>query len=82
MPTVSMLKKRRLLYSPEKSFHLPVYAEKMALSFAEFGGSIPKPHKPSYARNVLEFIDGSASEGRETSDSSTDKDSTTESTAT
>ncbi len=59
-----------------------MYAEQLALAFVEFGTLKPKCRKPSYALNVLQFIDGLASEGRETSDSSSDMDSTTESTAT
>jgi hypothetical protein len=75
-------KRRRLILSPEKSFNLPVYAEQLALAFAGFGTTEPKCRKPSYALNVLQFIDGSASEGKKTADSSSDKDSETESTAT
>jgi hypothetical protein len=77
-----MMKNQNLLYSPEKSFHLPIYAEQMASAFADFGCSKPKRRKDTYALNVLQFIDGSASEGRETSESSTNDDSATESTAT
>ena len=75
-------KNRRLILSPEKSFGLPVYAEDLATAFAKFGTAKPKRRKPSWAFNVLQFIDGSASEGRETSDSSSNIDSATESTAT
>jgi hypothetical protein len=82
MATNAEKKRRRLILSPEKSFDLPVYAEQLASAFADFGTSKPKRRTPSYALNVLQFIDGSASEGRETSDSSSDKDSATESTAT
>ena len=74
-------KRRRLILSPEKPFELPIYAEQLASAFAKFGTSKPKQRKPSYALNVLNFIDGSASEGRETSESSSDKDSSIESTA-
>ena len=63
--------------SPEKNFDLPVYAEQMASAFVEFGCSKPKRHLDTYALNVLEFVDVSASEGRETSESSTDEDSVT-----
>ena len=76
-----MKKRRRLILSPEKPFDLPVYAEQLASACAEFGTSKPKQRKPSYALNVLNFIDGSASEGRETSKSSSDRDSATKSTA-
>ena len=68
---------RNLLISPEKTFELPVYAKQMASSFAEFGCSKPKHCKDSYAVAVLQFIDGSASEGRESSESSGDSDSMT-----
>ena len=73
------LRRRRLLLSPEKSFCLPVYAEQLASAFVEFGGSKPKKRKDTCALNVLEYLDLSASEGRETSESSTNNDSTTES---
>jgi hypothetical protein len=82
MSTDALKKKRRLILSPEKSFDLPVYAEQLASAFQEFGTSKSKRRNPSYALNVLQFIDGSASEGRETSNSSSDIDSATESTAT
>ena len=68
---------RNLLISPEKTFELPVYAKQMASSFAEFGCSKPKRHKDGYAIVVLQFIDGSASEGRESSESAGDLDSMT-----
>ncbi len=80
MSTDVVMKERRLLLNLEKSFDLLVYAKQMALMFAEFGCSKPKPRKQTYAFNVLEFIDGSASEGRETSDSSTNEDSASKST--
>ena len=66
-----------LLINPEKTFELPVYAKQMASSFAEFGCSKPKRHKDDYVVVVLQFIDGSASEGRESSESSGDSDSMT-----
>ena len=79
----NVVKKRRtLILSPEKSFDLPIYAEQLASAFADFSPCKPKRRTPTYALNVLQFIDGSASEGRETSDSSSDKDSATESTTT
>ena len=68
---------RNLLISPEKTFELPVYAKQMASSFAEFGCSKPKRRKDGYAVAVLQFIDGSASEGRESSESLGDSDSMT-----
>jgi len=54
----------------------------MTLMFAEFGSSKPKCHRDSYAFNVLEYIDASASEGGKTSESSTTKDSATKSSLT
>jgi len=72
-------KRQGLLLSPEKPFHLSIYAEQMALAFAEFGSCQPKHRKDIYALNVLDFLDVSAFEVRETSKSSS---STTESTAT
>jgi len=41
----------------------------MASAFADFGCSKPKRRKDTYALNVLDFIDDSASEGKETSES-------------
>lgn len=71
---------RRLILSPEKSFVLPVYAEQIALHFEKFGCSKPKKRIGTYALNVFEFLDISASEGNETSESSPNDDSGTEST--
>ena len=68
---------RNLLISLEKTFELPVYAKQMASSFAEFGCSKSKRRKDGYAVAVLQSIDGSASEGRESSESSGDSDSMT-----
>jgi len=75
---------RSLLFSPKKPFHLLVYAAQMASAFADFGCSKPKRRKNTYALNVLDFIDGSAFEGRETSESSssTTEDSVMKSTTT
>ena len=73
----ALMQDRNLLISPEKAFELPVYAKQMASSFAEFGCSKPKRPKDGYAVAVLQFIDGSASEGRESSESSGDSDSMT-----
>ena len=68
---------RNLLISPEKTFELPVYTKQMASSFTEFDCSKPKRRKDGYAVAVLQFIDGSASEGKESSESSGDSDSMT-----
>ena len=73
----ALMQDRNLLISLEKTFELPVYAKQMASSFAEFGCSKPKRRKDGYAVAVLQFIDGSASEGRESSESSGDSDSMT-----
>ena len=73
----AIMQNRNLLISPEKNFELPVYAKQMASSFADFGCSKPKRRKEAYAVAVLQFIDGSASEGRESSESSGDSESTT-----
>ena len=54
-----------------------MYAKQMASSFADFGCSKSKHRKDGYVVAVLQFIDGSASEGRESSESSGDLDSTT-----
>ena len=76
------MKKQSLLFSPKKTYELRVYANRMATTFANFGCSKPKCYKDTYALNVLQFIDKSASEAKETTDSSNDMDSATESTAT
>ena len=73
----ALMQDRNLLISPEKTFELPVYAKQMASSFAEFGCSKSKRRKDGYAVVVLQFIDGSASEGKESSESSGDSDSMT-----
>ena len=73
----AVMQNQNLLISPEKNFELPVYAKQMASSFADFGCSKPKRHKDSYAVAVLQFIDGSALEGRESSKSSGDSESKT-----
>lgn len=78
----AMRQNRRLIFSPEKSFELPVYAEQAASVLAVQGSMKAKHRRPTCDLHVLEFIDGSAYEGRETSDSSTDMDSAIESTAT
>ena len=69
--------KQSLFISPEKPFELPVYAEQMASALAEFGCSKPKRRRATYALNVLQYLDVSASEGRESSGSSIDSDSST-----
>ena len=68
---------RNLVINPEKTFELPMYAKQMASSFAKFGCSKPKRRKDGYAIAILQFIDGSASEGRESSESLGDSESTT-----
>jgi len=78
----SRRKIRRLILSTEKPFDLPVYAEQIASAFVEFGCKETKRRTNPYALNVLEFIDGSALEGREISESSSSEGSATKSTAT
>ena len=73
----AMMQNQNVLISPEKTFELPVYANQMASSFVDFGCSKSKRRKDGYAVVVLQFIDGSASEGRESSKSSGDSDSMT-----
>ena len=73
----TVMQNRNVLISLEKTFELPVYANQMASSFADFGCSKPKRRKDGYAVAVLQFIDGSASEGRESSKSLGDSDSMT-----
>ena len=73
----ALMQDQNLLISLEKTFELPVYAKQMASSFANFGCSKPKCRKDGYAVAVLQFIDGSASEGRESSESSGDSECTT-----
>jgi len=72
----------RLILSPEPSYELHVYVDQLASAFAKFGSYKSKRRKPTYAIIVFEFIDGSASEENETSDSSDNDDSVAESTAT
>jgi len=59
-----------------------VYAKQIALNCREFDCKKTKWKKHPYALNVLEFIDGSASKGTETSESSSTEVSVTESTIT
>ena len=73
----AVMQNQNLLISPEKTFELPVYANQMTGAFAESGCSKPHRRKDAYAVAVLQFIDGSASEGRETSESSGDSESST-----
>ena len=73
----AVMQNRNVLISPEKTFELPVYANQMASSFADFGCSKSKRRKDGYAVVVLQFIDGSALEGRESSESAGDSDSMT-----
>lgn len=69
------MKNRGLLLSPVKPYDLPVYAQNMTLAFGEFSCPSPKPKRKKYDGNVLQFIDGSAAEVRESSESSTTEDS-------
>ena len=73
----AVFQNQNLLISPEKTFELPVYANQMASAFAESGCSKPQRCKDAYAVAVLQFIDESASEGRESSESSGDSESST-----
>ena len=73
----AVMQNQNLLISPEKSFELPVYANQMATAFEEFGCSRPHRRKDAYAIAVLQFIDGSASEGRESLESLGDSESST-----
>ena len=70
------MQNQNLLISPKKTIELLVYAKQMASSFTDFGCSKPKRHKDTYAV-VLQFIDGSASEGIESLESSRDSRSMT-----
>ena len=65
----AVMQNQNVLISPEKTFELLVYANQMASAFTESGCSKPQRCKDAYAVAVLQFIDGSASEGRETSES-------------
>ena len=73
----AVMQDQNLFISPEKTFELPVYAKQMASAFVDFGCSKPQRCKDTYAVVVLQFIDGSASKGRESSESSGDLESTT-----
>jgi len=53
---------------------------KMALAFVEFGSKKQKHHRDMYTLNILQYVDVSASEGQETSKSSTTEDSAAKST--
>jgi len=68
------------LFNPEKSYDLLVYAKKMALAFAKFGSKKQKRCKDTYTLNVLQYVDVSASERRENSESSVAEDFAAEST--
>ena len=72
-----VMQNQNLLISPEKTFELPVYANQMASAFTESGCSKSQRRKDAYVVVVLQFIDGSASEGRESSESSGDSESLT-----
>ena len=73
----AVMQNQNLLISPEKTFELPVYANQMATAFTESGCSRPHRRRDAYAIAVLQFIDGSASKGRESSESSGDSESST-----
>ena len=73
----AVMQNQNLLISPERTFELPVYANQIAGAFTESGCSKPHRRKDAYAIAVLQFIDGSALEGRETSESSGDSKSST-----
>ena len=45
----AVMQNRNVLISPEKTFELPVYANQMASSFADFGCSKSKRRKDGYA---------------------------------
>ena len=72
-----VMQNQNLLISPKKNFELPIYAKQMASAFTHSGCSKPQRHKDAYIIAVLQFIDGSTSEGRESSESSGDSESTT-----
>ena len=73
----AVMQNQNLLISPEKTFELLVYANQMATAIAEFGCSRLHRRKDAYAIAVLQFIDGSASEGREPLESLGDSESST-----
>ena len=73
----AIMQNLNLFISLEKTFELSVYAKQMASAFVDSGCSKPQRRKDAYAVAVLQFIDGSASEGRESSKSSGDLESTT-----
>ena len=72
-----VMQNQNLLISPKKTFELPVYAKQMASAFTDSGCSKPQRRKDAYAVAVLQFLDGSASEGRESKESSRNSESTT-----
>jgi len=78
------MNKRSCLLSPKKPFRLLLYVEHAALGMWSLVVLNQNVHKHTYALNVLEFIDGSALEGRKTleSSSSMTQGSTMESIAT
>ena len=67
----------RLIPSPEKSYNLPVYVEIMAAQYEQHGCRDPKPSKPKYASNVVQFLELSASEDEESASSSSSEVSMT-----
>ena len=72
-----VMQNQNLFISREKTFELPIYAKQMATAFADSSCSKPQRCKDAYAVVVLQFIDGSASEGRESKESLGDSESTT-----
>ena len=73
----AVMQNQNLLISPEKTFELPIYANQMISAFAESDCSKPQHHKDAYTIAILQFMNGSTSKGRESSESSGDSKSTT-----
>ena len=70
----AVMQNQNVFINLEKNFELPIYAKQMASAFVYSSCSKPQRHKDAYAVAVLQFIDGSASEGRESSESSGDSE--------
>ena len=51
--------------SLERSFELPICAEQLASTFVEFRFCKRRKHGHTYALNVLDYIDASALQGRD-----------------
>ena len=66
----TLVKNRSLLLSPTKPYSLSLYAKKMTRVFEGFGSHKSNPNRKKYDCNVLQFIDGSTAEDRESSESS------------